>query len=1185
VRPTRKTQPDPASTTNNNNTTSSQTSPSTNQQQPQTTLDTAPNNTSINRTHNETTRTLSQPQPRRPVTRGAQLQLSGSLRSLSRAEVFDAIKNTTIGSMIRITIASPPDFVDETIHTRVIALDGAERTVEDVNDDDSTPCQRVIPFATTNSTVITRIDTVNLNPLHVVPTQSTRKANPRHTTIFYDGGAQPNPGPAAAAIVVVAAGPDGNAEVVLRRSRFYPRATNNQMESIASLAAMRQAERMLQQSPGTPINVVGDSLLTYNNIVGSATSTDRKLKPHLTIASSIYRAHVGHLTICHMLRDLGNPADKDCNIAIRQGRGNVEEHGDTHLFADIDNAHVPAAPPVTHTRPAASITDTLDCDTAPIPKTLHEFAQMYRFKSRNNVPDHCVDIWSQLVHHQLTRFANAPGDKKEDELIRFMMLPTWFLPRNASASRVLSHLQRATPFITPLDAERRPRQHSDNHRLTEAVTRLVADHKMRSANQLLSSAADAPEMPFEEKVEGMKKKLLQGSFSSDIPRKTVPLFSPAEVAKALRKCSNQAANAIDGWSKRLLEQAISVNPDILQLLGDMLHFVLTGPISQQLRQGVTLARGVALPKPEGKGIRPICISNVFLKMLGLMSMERDGTVPSELQYAIGTKEGARRVIHKVRKFIKNNPHGSVLRFDISNAYGTLRREVSQEVVKSLDATMQQYFRLVYGQPTSIAMFGPNDATFLQLGEGVKQGDATSSLLFCLGIDRALKQIQDKLAQRNIKAEIYMYMDDLTVCVAHQHANTATRITIDAFNDIGLKINEDKSKILCDVMSTFILPQCGHNDEFVILGANISTGRSAHDSFMRKLLKRQENYFDLLDKTPLHPQIKSTILRICGHPRILYHCATSPPRYMQDVASYFDGAVALMYERLIDPSGHTKIPTELLHDVGGLGVPHYSANLNELYGAFERMSLEDDPMVPRVSLTTTLINTTTTQAQTDAQWMFYEASENMTPAQFCNALAIRLNLIPRHLQLVGTKCNCGYMYTGNDSSTLDHLFSCARASPVGFTHRHDSIRDTIIRVARNFGITCSKEPACFTYTSGQRRRPDVLFHTEPSQVAIDVSLVSSTVDSPIVEDIKHAEREKKEAHRTAVEASNARFFPFVMATRGLLGVDAESLIRTLARAVQPFQQTTFSRRLHHAVAVAAAKGRSDTLAATMRARMW
>lgn len=1104
---------------------------------------------------------------------------------MTNAAVLDALKHTSIGSIVRLTTASPPDFIEVTHNTRIVAVTGAERLVETIDEDESVPTQMTLPFASNSTTVITGINVLNLNPLHVKPCESTRAPNPRNTTIFFDGGSQPNPGPAAAAFTVVTVGPDGTSKVDMTRSRYYPRATNHQAEAIAGLAAMRHAERLLQANPDQAINVVGDSQLCYKNISGAATSKEPKLKPHLSIAAGLYRAHVGSITLCRIDRNLGNPADKVCRQTIHQGRGTAEDHGDTHLFADIDVSHVPSAPVVSHRRPATTVSDQLDSDTTPVPKTLNEFAQLYRFKNRINVPDHCVNLWSQLVHHHLKRFVDAPGEKKEEELLRFMCLPTWYLPRNASVARILSHLQRGAPFATPLTSERRSRQHTDNHRLTEAVTRLVADHKMRSANQLLSSAADAPELPFEAKVEGMKKKVLDGSFESSIPRRTVAIFSPDEVLKALRKCSGQAANAVDGWSKRLLEQAISANGEIAPMLGELLHFILTAPISPFLQQSVNLARGIALPKPDSPGIRPICISNIFLKMLGLMAMERDGTLPSHLQYAISVKEGARRIIHKVRNFIDKNPDGAVLRFDISNAYGTLGRHITEDVAKTLDSTMQQYFRLVYGRPTSVAMFGPETTNFIPLGEGVKQGDATSSLLFCLGIDRALKKIEDALQQRGIRAEIYMYMDDLTICVSHEHANTAAEATLKAFNDIGLKINEDKSKILCDVPGTYVLPLCGHAAEFVILGANVAKGSSAHEAFVRRLLKRQENYFNLLDRTPLHPQIKATILRICGHPRIMYHCATTPPRFMRPVADYFDTAVKMEYERLVDPSGRTHIPDHLVHDTGGLGAPHYSAYLNEIFGAFERMSLENDKTVPRVPLTTTNGNTTTARAQLDAQWMFYEATEDMTPAQFCNALAIRLNLIPRHLQLFGTKCNCGYVYTIDDAKSLDHLFSCARSSPVSFTTRHNLVRDTIIRVARNFGITCSKEPTCFTYSSGRHRRPDILFHTEPSQIAIDVSLVSNNIESDIVEDIKSVEKEKQQAHKVAVENSNGRFFPFVMATRGLLGIDATNLIRTLAGAIQPYQQLTFRRRLLHAVAVAAAKGRSDTLAATLRQQMW
>ena len=549
------------------------------------------------------------------------------------------------------------------------------------------------------------------------------------------------------------------------------------------------------------------------------------------------------------------------------------------------------------------------------------------------------------------------------------------------------------------------------------------------------------------------------------------------------------------------------------------------------------------------------------------------------------RSARKRIIHKVRKFISNNPDGAVLRFDCSNAYGTMSRHVLEEVVKSMDESMKQYFRLVYGQPTMVAMFGPEGEQFIQLGEGVKQGDATSSLLFCLAADRALRDIEKALSRRGIRAEIYMYMDDLTICVSHEDANVATQETIEAFRKIGLKINESKSKILCDVEGSYLLPQCRHTNEFVVLGANIATGSTAHDAFAKRLLKRQENYFDLLEKTPLHPQIKATLLRICGHPRILFHCATTPPRHMRAVAEYFDAAVTEMYERMIDPSGRTKIPQELVHDNAGLGVPHYAANLNELFHAFERMTLENDPSVPRVSLTTNHIDTTTSQAQTDSQWMFYEATESMTPSQFCNALAIRLNAIPRHLQLIGKKCNCGYIYTAADDATLHHVFACAQATPCGFTYRHNLVRDTIVRVARNFGITCSKEPTCFAYSSGRHQRPDVMFHTEPQQLIIDVSLISTSTTSSIQSDVNEAERKKITTHRAAVENSNGRFYPFVMATRGYLGPEAEKLIRTLVCAVQPYQQLTLSRRLHHAVAVAAAKGRSDALSAMQQHHMW
>ena len=59
----------------------------------------------------------------------------------------------------------------------------------------------------------------------------------------------------------------------------------------------------------------------------------------------------------------------------------------------------------------------------------------------------------------------------------------------------------------------------------------------------------------------------------------------------------------------------------------------------------------------------------------------------------------------------------------------------------------------------------------------------------------------------------------------------------------------------------------------------------------------------------------------------------------------------------------------------------------------------------------------------------------------------------------------------------------------------------------------------------------------------------------------------------------------MHTRGTLSQEAERFIRTITKAAQPFQQWSFARHLHHAVAVAAARGRADTIMVAADRHKW
>jgi hypothetical protein len=109
------------------------------------------------------------------------------------------------------------------------------------------------------------------------------------------------------------------------------------------------------------------------------------------------------------------------------------------------------------------------------------------------------------------------------------------------------------------------------------------------------------------------------------------------VLKAITKANNQASNAVDAWTKDLLLQATSVDNEITNLLGQFLTWLLTDA-SPHTRSFFLLSRGVAIPKPPSS-IRPICISSLFIKLLGSICVERDGNLPSADQYAIGRTEG------------------------------------------------------------------------------------------------------------------------------------------------------------------------------------------------------------------------------------------------------------------------------------------------------------------------------------------------------------------------------------------------------------------------------------------------------------------------------------------------------------------------------------------------------------------
>ena len=203
-------------------------------------------------------------------------------------------------------------------------------------------------------------------------------------------------------------------------------------------------------------------------------------------------------------------------------------------------------------------------------------------------------------------------------------------------------------------------------------------------------------------------------------------------------------------------------------------------------------------------------------------------------------------------------------------------------------------------------------------------------------------------------------------------------------------------------------------------------------------------------------------------------------------------------------------------------------------------------------------------------MFYDGS--LTGPQFLAALCCRLGVIPRHLDILPVVCGCGVTVT-TPEKYFGHIFLCDKLSRITHTYRHNLVRDSIAMVARSFGITVSKEPTCYVYPDA-KRRPDLLFHTLPTPIAIDVTIVSPE-EGP-GDAAKSAEERKVKTHQTHVEKLQHRFLPFALESFGLIGHKAYLLIDSLSRSLPSYSCHLFKKMMLQAVASAAARGRADTM---------
>jgi ribonuclease HI len=982
--------------------------------------------------------------------------------------------------------------------------------------------------------------------------------------VYSDGGSTPNPGVSASAISVFTRVENG--DVVHREhAKYHQQSTSQIAEYAAVVGALRYIKRMHDDDDKKLVIV--DCLGVYNAILDNSKVKDTRLVPYADAARRLFLDVCGSTTLAFMYRDKNNMADEVVNRCKREAR----HIGDHALFPDMATVMpkamraVPAPVP-----PAPEVTPT-----PLVVNSVEDFMAHRKFKSRTHVPPEGACAWGSLTAKHLACVINAPTkEAREAEIIQLFLLPTRYLPVNASSTRVKRHLKSATPFM--VDAARPPREERERdpnamqHRLAEAVGRNARERRMRTANKLVHNTA-AGDMPHDEKLEKLRAKLVSRDADGDdaasadadsFPLEDVPAFSEEEMWKALRGINRQSATSIDGWSRDLMVTAIKSHPSNAQNFCWLLHYLASQQHSQLLLDVLRAARLVGIPKPNNSGVRPICIANIWLKVIGSIAMNRDDMQTSKRQYAVGKRDGALKIVHEVRHKLNmlrsRDPEAEyvVMKFDVSNAFNTLQRRNVKKLLEKHPVTTRQYFRLAYGGRSPLAVYGPEGLTVLDMEEGIRQGDSTSTYLFCRGVDSPLEFVAE------IFPFAWMYCDDLTLIVRRADVEAAQQRVLEAFARVGLAVNPDKTQIFD--------PAVRHPEPFVLLGCDLANT----DAFVREKIEKQRAYFECLRLLPLHPQLKTTLLRLCGSPRILYFVRGMPTESIQPLIDFFQREAHSLLAATIGVSVDD-IPSDMLHHRLGAGFPDYRKHARAAYQATHEDVINGiKAHVELVTCSAAPESCHTARHNLSADWLWY--NNDMTPSEFVTAYCIRLGIVPHHLRIHPVKCACG-TFVNNDHQQIEHAFRCDKFTTVTHTTRHNMVRDAMVRVAREWGISAEPEPTMYDYPDG-KRRPDIMFCTT-RPVATDITIVSPSPTADPGDTAAHADDAKQKIHKEAVARRNHLFISGAIESYGALGEQITRLISYLTQDLPQNLQYGFKTQFVHTLTTTLARARASALFGT------
>ena len=301
-----------------------------------------------------------------------------------------------------------------------------------------------------------------------------------------------------------------------------------------------------------------------------------------------------------------------------------------------------ASPPVTqHTEE--------DLDLAPMPKLAERFmpisppcvVAIYRDIMRNyatNSYDDRNDIWNRVLSamkHSLT------------------------VVRTASIRR---RRKRPIPDENAGDAEELSKTEA---RTIKKATRLALEGCVSKATKVLDQEVRPQELTDDDVCAKLRDLHPQNHENFELPDDSpeIAIISTEELRDAGRRLAKGSAPGPTGTTDTIIRLLLDDEICCVSMCY-MFADLINGLLSKQVMNRLKRARLVALPKAD-KGVRPICVGEVFLKLAGIVLVARhEHTLEklfAPLQFGVSVQSGCEKVVHRLHSPLSRRQSHSINR--------------------------------------------------------------------------------------------------------------------------------------------------------------------------------------------------------------------------------------------------------------------------------------------------------------------------------------------------------------------------------------------------------------------------------------------------------------------------------------------------------------------------------------------